>query len=58
MAGPKYKQEGKDSSGEYDTFDSAGGPIQADAEKDMDHCDANPSDNGVVHGAVPEVPQR
>lgn len=47
----------KDGKGAYETFDSAGGPIQKDAEKDMDHNDANPSDHGVEQGTLPEVPQ-
>jgi hypothetical protein len=40
----------------YETFDSAGGPIQQ-GQGETAHNDANPSDNGVEHGAVPEVPQ-
>lgn len=43
--------------GSYETFDSAGGPIQ-EGQGETAHNDANPSDQGVVHGAVPEVPQK
>lgn len=41
----------------YDTFDSAGGPTQKGAGE-SEHNDANPSDQGVEHGAVPTVPQK
>lgn len=42
--------------GQYDTFDSSGGPVNKDA--DAAHNDASPSDQGVEHGAVPTVPQK
>lgn len=46
-----------DEKGSYETFDSAGGPTTKGAG-DSAHNDANPSDQGVVQGAVPEVPQK
>lgn len=46
----------KPSKGEYETFDSGGGPTIPDKDN-YDNVDANPSDHGVEQGAVPEVPQ-
>ncbi len=47
---------GKEGKGAYETFDSAGGPIQQ-GQGETAHNDANPSDHGVEQGSVPEVPQ-
>lgn len=44
--------------GSYETFDSGDGPTQKGQEGATAHNDANPSDQGVVQGAVPEVPQK
>lgn len=41
--------------GGYETFDSLGGPINPG---EGGAKDANPSDQGVEHGAVPTTPQK
>lgn len=47
----------KETKGEYETFDSAGGPIQKE-QGESAHNDAHPSDRGAEQGSVPEVPQK